>query len=428
MKYHAFFPAICAVLLLAACATPSFSTNEARRIPEDFFGIIPDDGRDAGSKEYEFMDELGVVWMRNTFYWSGIEPQPGAWEFTGYDRYVEEAKKAGKKILVILAYDTSWSHGGQKNRNITPERLPHYLRYVEEVVRRYRGRIDAYEIWNEPNWVFWKGTNQNFYELSKAAQQKIRELDPQAKIVAGSFAWVPKNFIRGMFKAGALEGVDAISFHPYGVNPEGALKMYDRFAGVLSEFGYAGEVWVTEVGYPTQGIYPARVREEDSPEYIVKTLAGLAVRGARLACWYELADSHLAGEEPNRVNSEMFFGLGYPDYSPKKGAAAYALCGRYLAGAEYRPEFPVREALPRAVETLYFRGEDNRNTLILWNRGQSPRSVRVLLPGSGQTLHDISSGEGRAASGETDLILDKNPQFFTWISTPGETPSVAAQR
>ncbi|MDR0690230.1 MAG: hypothetical protein LBG08_08230 [Spirochaetaceae bacterium] len=416
-------------VFFASCVTPSFSTGSARRIPADLFGIIPHNGQGPLPREHEFLDELGVVWMRKTFYWNYIEPQPGAWDFSAFDEYVAEGKKRGKKLLAILAYDTPWIYGEHKSRrNITPERLPHYLRYVEEVVRRYQGEIDAYEIWNEPNWIFWRGAKKDFFELSKAALGKIRELDPQAKIVVGSFSWAPKNFIRDMFDAGAMEGADAVSFHPYGVNPESSLKLYDRFAQVLSEKGYAGEIWVTEVGYPTGGCYPTRVAEDALPEYVVKTLTGLAVRGARTVFWYDLADSYNRGKEPNRLNSESFFGLAYPDYSPKKGAAAYALCGRYLAGAEYRPEIPVREALPREVEALCFRGEGGQNTLILWSQGKSPLPIRVVLPGSAQTLHDIVSGKGRAVSEETELLLDKIPLFFTWVSGPEQTPPVVAAK
>ncbi|MDR2760117.1 MAG: hypothetical protein LBB78_12145 [Spirochaetaceae bacterium] len=417
------------VLLFASCLSPSFSTGDSRRIPADFFGIIPG-GQGPLSREHEFLDELGVVWMRNTFYWSDIERRPGEWDFARYDEYVEEGKKAGRKILAILAYDTSWIYEDNKRRrNITPERLPHYLRYVEAVVRRYQGKIDAYEIWNEPNWVFWKGTDQDFFELSRAALQKIRELDPPVKIVAGSFSWVPKKFIRDMFDAGALDGADAVSFHPYGVNPESSLKQYDRFAKVLAEKGYTGEIWVTEVGYPTDGYYPTRVPEAVFPEYVVKTLAGLAVRGAHTVFWYELTGAYFGGKEPNRVNSEYFFGLANPDYTPRVGVAAYTLCGRYIAGAEYRPELPVRENLPPAVETLYFRGEGGLSTLILWNSGKSPLPLRVKLPGSAQTLHDIVSGEGRALPEETELLLDTAPQFFTWQSGPaGALPPVAARR
>jgi hypothetical protein len=415
-------------LLAASCVSPSFSTDGSRRIPADFFGIIPG-GQGPLSREHEFLDELGVAWMRTTFYWSDIERRSGEWDFARYDEYVEEGKKAGRKLLAILAYDTYWIYKDNKRqRNITPERLPHYLRYVEEVVRRYRGKIDAYEIWNEPNWVFWKGTDRDFFELSKAALRKIRELDPQAKIVAGSFSWVPKKFIRDMFDAGAIAGADAVSFHPYGVNPESSLRQYDRFTKILSEEGYTGEIWVTEVGYPTEGYYPTRVPEAVFPEYVVKTLAGLAVRGAHKVFWYELTGAYFRGQEPNHRNSEYFFGLAYPDYSPRTGVAAYALCSRYIAGAEYRPELPVREKLPPSVETLYFRGQGGLNTLILWNQGDRPCSLRLKLPGSAQTRHDIFSGEGMAVPEETDLVLDAAPQFFTWQSGPEGTPPPAAAR
>jgi hypothetical protein len=417
-----------AALLLSSCVSPSFSTGASRRIPADFFGIIPG-GQGPLSREHEFLDELGVAWMRTTFYWSDIERRPGEWNFAGYDEYVEEGKKAGRKLLAILAYDTPWIYGDNKRRrNITPERLPHYLRYVEAVVRRYRGKIDAYEIWNEPNWVFWKGTSRDFFALSKAALQKIRELDPQAKIVAGSFSWVPEKFIRDMFDAGAIAGADAVSFHPYGVNPESALKQYDRFVKVLSEKGYTGDIWVTEVGYPTDGCYPTRVPEAVFPEFVVKTLAGLAVRGARTVFWYELTGAYFRGQEPNRINSEYFFGLAYPDYSPRTGAAAYALCARYIAGAEYRPGLPLRENLPQAVETLCFRGEGGLNALILWNSGKSPLALRLKLPGTAQTSRDIVSGESLPVPEETELILDRTPRFFTWQSGPAETPPPLAAR
>jgi hypothetical protein len=437
-KFYPIPLVFCGVLLLASCRTPAFSTGEARQVPEDFFGIIPG-GHGPLTREHEFLDELGVVWMRNTFYWSDIERRPGEWDFSRYDEYVEEGKRAGRKILAILAYDTAWIYeDGKRRRNITAELLPHYLRYVETVVRRYQGKIDAYEIWNEPNWVFWKGTNRDFFELSKAALRKIREVDPQVKIVAGSFSWVPAGFIRSMFDSGALAGADVISFHPYGVNPESSLRQYDRLVKVLAGKGYTGEIWVTEVGYPTDGYYPTRVSEEKFPEYVVKTLAGLAVRGAHKVFWYELTGAYLPGKEPNRLNSEFFFGLAYPDYSPRTGVAAYALCGRYLAGAEYRPELPLRAGLPRSVEALYFHqpsgasseaGASGTSTLVLWNRGESPLPVRVTLPGSAQTLHDIVSGAGRAVPEETELVLDTAPRFFTWVSGPGEAPpAVAAGR
>jgi hypothetical protein len=413
-----FFP------LAISCGTFSYSVPEARIIPEDYFGIHPSNGEGPPEKLYEFLDELGVVWLRGTFNWSDFEREKDLWDYSKYDDFVEKSSAAGKKLLAILAYDVSWIHEDNRSRrHISRDQLPYYLRYVEEVVRRYRGKIQAYEIWNEPNWIFWKGGKEDFYELSRAAAEKIREIDPAAIIVAGSFNRVPENFIRGMFRAGAMENVDAISFHPYDMSPWGSLRLYDRFRKTLAGQGYTGEIWVTEAGYPTGGWYPTRVSENRFPGYIVKTLTGLAVRGARLCCWYQLFNPHNRDEPQSPLDSELYFGLAYPDYTLKKGAAAYALCGRYLAGTEYRPELPKRSRIPASVESLYFRGEDRRNTLVLWNKGLFPVRLTIKLPGTGQRLHDIVSGEGQALEETAELAAGRAPVIITWTSgANGEGP------
>jgi hypothetical protein len=414
----------CALASLAiSCTSFSYSAPEARNIPEDYFGVHPSSGDGPTERLYEFLDRMGVVWLRSTFDWSSVERTMGVWDFSAYDEYVEKSAAAGKKILAVLAYDVPWIHADNKSRrSINPEQLPHYLRYVEEMVRHYRGKVQAYEIWNEPNWLFWKGSKKDFYELTRAAAEKIRETDPEAIIVAGSFNRVPKNFIRGIFRAGAMKNVDAVSFHPYDISPRGSLRLYDQFKKTLAGEGYTGDIWVTEAGYPTGGWYPTRVSEKRFPAYVVKTLAGLAVRGAQICCWYELFNMHNRDEPQSALNSELYFGLAYPDYTLKKGAAAYALCGRYLAGTVYLPELPVRNRVPSSVESLYFRGENSRNVLVVWNRGPAPVRLELKLPGTGGRIYDIVSGEGRDLAETTGLAATGVPVFIVWTS--GETGEV----
>jgi hypothetical protein len=365
------------------------------------------------------------VWLRKTFYWTRFEPEMGTWDYSSYDEFVETGKAAGKNILAILAYDTAWIHQGRRRRYITPLQLPYYLRYVEEVVTRYKGKVDAYEIWNEPNWLFWRGKREDFFELSRAAALKIREIDPEAKIVAGSFNRVPRRFIRDMFQSGALEEADVVSFHPYDISPQGAVRLYDQFKQFLTAQRYTGDIWVTEVGYPTGGWYPTRVSEGRFPAYIVKTLAGLAIRGAGITFWYELCDTYNRHVIRSPLDSELYFGLAYPDYTPKKGAAAYALCSRYLAGTEYRPEFPKRDGVPSTVESLYFRGRNGMNTLIVWNKGIAPVRLGFSLPGTGRRLHDIVSGAGQDIAEQTELAVTVNPRIITWTSgEDGEAPVI----
>jgi hypothetical protein len=415
-----YFPGFPVLLLLPAlglsCASVSFSPGEVRQVPEDYFGMAHA-GSSASEREYALLDELGAVWIRKTFEWEEIEPEPGVWDFSKWDAYVDEGKRAGKKILAVLAYDTGWIYGEKKPRqHITPEKIPYFLEYAEQVVRRYRGRIDAFEIWNEPNnpFYFWKGPRKDFYELSRATARKIKEIDPEIKVVAGSLWLVSKSFIRGMFDSGAMEQVDAISFHPYAGSPRGVLRSYDRLVRIVGEYNFTGEIWVTEIGYPTRGIYPGFVNQDNYPEYIVKTLAGLAARGGRTLFWYELFDKYNQGEAPSALNPSLYFGLVYPNYSPKPGGAAYALCARYLAGKRHDPAYVQGLSLPASVEALFFRGEDNGDTLVLWNNQGGPQRLRIPLPETGAFLHDPVTGKSRAVFPETELVLDRMPQILTW--------------
>ncbi|GHV16198.1 hypothetical protein FACS189493_1650 [Spirochaetia bacterium] len=94
----------------------------------------------------------------------------------------------------MLAYDTGWLYpDGKRRKYISPENMPLFLTFVENTVSRYRGKVDAWGIWNEPNGLFWNGSQKEFFELTKAVTQKIREVDPDAVILAGSRQLYPGN-------------------------------------------------------------------------------------------------------------------------------------------------------------------------------------------------------------------------------------------
>jgi len=395
-----------------SCSSTPVPKGGSVIIPEDFFGMVHA-GQTRSVEEYMLLDEMGAEWILATFYWDSIEKQKGALDFSGYDDFVDTARENSKKVVAVLAYTTDWLFPGGKGKSyITPENIPYFLHYVEGTVRHFRGRVDAWCIWNEPNYMFWKGSNKDFFLLSKLAAEKIRETDPEAYIIGGAFWRAPAGFIRNMHKAGAMENIDALAFHPYAINPSGSMKVYDKFRKVLEEINYHGPVWITEVGYPTGGWYPTSVSLEELPSHVVKTITGAAARGARTLLWYAFTDSYNEGEAPDANNSEQFFGLAYPDFNRKKGAWAYELCARFLPGSRYVPEFAQRENIPTNIVTFCFlEGITGDNTLILWNDKNRSQTVNLSL--SAQAfLHDIATGETLPAG--TVLNVGKQPLFITW--------------
>lgn len=435
MKQHVWYIGLLSLALVSSCSSSAFVVKESRVIPEDFAGMVHA-GSTRTDEEYALLNDMGVSWVLATFYWGSIEPQQGAWNFSHYDSFVERAKQDGKKIIAVLAYDTPWMYSDEdKNKSdphIRSKDIPKYLNFVETTILRYQDKVDAWSVWNEPNVArFWKGSKQEFIALTKAAIQKIREIAPEATILGGAFSGLPTipfvsesyvGYVKALFESGAMDQASGVSFHPYSTNPQGAAALYDRMVDLLTPYGFQDKIWITEVGYPTHGLYPTRVSEEKQPAYVIQTLSTLAARGARVICWYEMFDKYNRGDK-RTADSEHYFGLLYPNYERKPGATAYGLAARYIGGMTYQPQSLSRDGVPSSVVAYYFEGENNHATLIIW-KNSGKQTLRLLLPGTGHLLHDPATGSTRSLETQITLNIGSMPSVITW-NTSGEPPSIS---
>jgi len=391
-------------------------------IPEDFAGIVHA-GQTNTPQEYALLDRMGASWILTTFYWSRIEREEGKWNFENYDKYVDTAKAADKKIIGILAYDVSWIHKDGKSRSyIPPDKVHLYLNYVRQTAEHFKGRVDAWCIWNEPNFLFWKGSRDEFLSLARQAADALREIDSEVILLGGAFNrgifGLPTAYIKGLFESGAMDKADAIAFHPYELNPNRTARLFLEFRAQTAKYGFEDRIWITETGYPTAGWYPTSVSEKNFPAYIVKTFVGLAINGAKKILWYQLFDP----QDRSKKDSEDHFGLvrSKDDYT-SKGAEAFRLCAVYFSGATYRPELPLRENLPNTLYSFYFEQPSRGRTLVLWKDG---KAISLMLQASenGYTRHDIVTGNAEAISAQTPIVIGNIPVFITWQG--GGTPSL----
>jgi len=416
--------AICCIFL--SCASGSFAVSKSCLVPEDFFGISPD--RSPLNKEdFELLDDFNAVWIRTTIHWSGVEPEEGKWNFNDWDNYLAKAEAANKKVIFILGFDNPWLYSNHKeHRDLTEREIPYFLKYVEQVVSRYRTRV-VYEIWNEPNVIFWYGSNAHFFALAAATAKKIREVEPGAVILAGSTFRVSKGFTQGMFKSGAMEYTDGFSVHPYALSPLGEIKLTEKLQNILDELNYDKPIWITEAGFSTWPFLISGMKRH--PEYVVKTLSGLAARAGRVRnlIWYELMDNYNPGEVKNKLNPLYYLGLIYPNKTYKPGAEAFMLTAGYLAGAEYRPEFPLRERIGNGIISLYFIKPDGTSILILWKDGMGKHNLRLTVAGAENlSRHGILNREIIPLPTEPVLEISSEPIFITWKG--GSYPRLAKAR
>jgi Glycosyl hydrolases family 39 len=187
--------------------------------------------------------------------WHDLEPNKGQWQFARLDRYVSLAEQHGTGILLPLAMPPAWASARPPADNAEPANLDDWRTYVRTVVSRYKGRIQAYEIWNEPNLRdFWTGTLDQMFTLTKEASQIIHSVDPNALVVSPSATadyGIP--WLAEFLKKGGGQYVDVIGYHFYlnpQTMPEELLPFIQKVRRVMSENDLGNKpLWNTESGW-----------------------------------------------------------------------------------------------------------------------------------------------------------------------------------
>jgi hypothetical protein len=184
--------------------------------------------------------------------WLDLEPIKEQWQFGRLDRYLSLAQQHGTGLLLTLGSPPSWAIA----RPQEPSNLDDWRVYVRTVVSRYKGRIQAYEIWNEPNLrQFWGGSTDEMLELTREASQIIHSVDPKAIVVSPSATanyGIP--WFSEFLKKGGGQYVDVIGYHfyvnPQTLLPEDMLPVIQQVRQLMSDSGLGDKpLWNTETGW-----------------------------------------------------------------------------------------------------------------------------------------------------------------------------------
>lgn len=327
--------------------------------------------------EYTTLKQLGVKTVRADFHWRDIQPNPDTWDFSRYDRYVDTAAKHGVKVLALLAFDNNAVErdpvGKTRDKYIAPSDIPLFEEYVRRVVKHFKGRVSAFEIWNEPSLDrFWTGTPAEFYELAKRTASAVRSVDPDATIVGTAMhapfgVWTPHQ-TPGLFAYGAMDQVDHPAFHLYIGDPRAYANEFSKFDGLNRANGHPGSLSVTEIGDPDGGGYPWRVTPDKLADHVIKSFVTATSFGMKDIVWYCFEDTGADGQRRERGDSEHFFGLLGPGRQWKPAAHAYRLFCTSCCNSEIRSDILDRTGglTARQVRTSLYRRDNGDSVLILW--------------------------------------------------------------
>jgi hypothetical protein len=160
--------------------------------------------------------------------WSNVQPRKDVFDWQTLDRLVAGARDADLPVLYTMGTPPGWACPDAKRapylddcRAAPPDDLADWDAYVRATVTRYRGRIEAYELWDYINSPMrFTGDADVVAEMVGRAARIIKEVDPSALVVSPSFGdlWDPaaREKLKTYAEAGALEPCDAVAvkLHP----------------------------------------------------------------------------------------------------------------------------------------------------------------------------------------------------------------------
>lgn len=195
----------------------------------------------------------GATWIRrNSLNWSEVEASPGqrTWN-AGLDADLTNISKNGQKALLIIHGTPAWARTIPSS-NCSPiksDQLSTFANFVRDAVARYSQapyNVKYWEVWNEPDGPATTGLDQPFgcwgnpsdtyfgggdyANVLKAVSPKIRQADPNARIVLGGLLLdcdpsKPATcgspylkmalYLEGILRNGGAPHFDVVSFHAY---------------------------------------------------------------------------------------------------------------------------------------------------------------------------------------------------------------------
>jgi len=371
-------------------------------------------GSSRTDQEYKLQNDLGCEWMRIDYRWDDIERIPGKFDFQSMDEYTQMALHYNRKIIAVLCYDVDWIHNGKKSPHyISPEYYNAFIHYVTKTVTHYKGQVAAFEIWNEPNnklHRFWGGSDKEFIDLFKETVKTIKGIDSTIIVTTPGFFRGDAKYLQKVFESGAMQYVDVISFHPYAVTLSGYIKQIKQVQEKARNFGFKGQYWISEMGYPTGGLYPTRVSEDNLPAKVVKTLVYGLANNINVITWYQLFDH----EKRQQFNSEDFFGLVIKgkEYPYKKGAYAFRAIAQNISNSCLMNS--EVECNAGRVQYYNFQHDNGTCLLVLWSE-RGHHKVNIFIPSEKCLQWSISSPDIKALSGSSICFdIGKDPIVLTF--------------
>ena len=259
--------------------------------------------------------DAGFEYVRQQAPWADIQDGATRQYLWGeLDAVVDAAQRNNVKLILSLVKAPAWA--ARNGRLGMPRDKFDFASYASNIARRYKGKVVAYEIWNEQNLQAETGTPVDvaqYYDLLQVGYSAIKWVDPQAVVVFGGLTPTGVNdpnlgiddriYLERFYAFAGGAGkkyFDVLGAHPgSNLNPPDTLWpsqpgpgcamgnqwcdhpsfYFRRIEGLRQVMEAAGDgnkqVWLTEFGWSTRNDAPGYgygqyVTEQNQADYLVR--------------------------------------------------------------------------------------------------------------------------------------------------------------
>ncbi len=186
---------------------------------------------DTTDRDLKLAKEAGFTWVKQRFEWRNIEKtRKNAFEWNEPDRIVDAINTAGLGIIARIDNQPDWARRDKIfPASGPPDKIEDWKDFVQQLADRYKGKIQAYEVWNEPNlsreWGNARPDAQAYAELLRVSYQEIKRLDKDAVVITAGLsptseqsdrAIANRVYLQELYAHGAKASFDMLGVHAPG--------------------------------------------------------------------------------------------------------------------------------------------------------------------------------------------------------------------
>lgn len=211
------------------------------------------------NKAYDKVAKIGVKRVRIQSGWARTEKEEGVYDFAWLDEIVDNLISRGLEPWMCLCYGNPlytelakpvFGAVGCPPISTDRERQA-WIRYVEAVAAHFKGRVDLYEVWNEPDHSYsWRHCeNEEFNDavqlqnaveygnFASATAQAVKRVDGGAKVIGFAIA-NPRNlnYVSHAMSAGLYKYIDFVSFHMYSCRDNDRPEFIENLTNLVQSY------------------------------------------------------------------------------------------------------------------------------------------------------------------------------------------------